>query len=292
VDDGKSIISVGEITKPATVLIEKISDGIGGLFKPFQTKRNAKAEAEAEIIKANTQVEVTEVHRRAMTRFIAEEAKKQENMEKITEKAISHLEDSANPKEMEDDWIANFFDKCRIISDNEMQSLWAKVLAGEANSPGFYSKRTVNLLNSLDKKDANLFTSLCSYVFFVHDEVVPLIFDFQYQIYSEKGIDFGILTHLDNIGLINFKNIGGFVLNIPTKRINIFYYGKPLNLEFQKDGNNQLELGTAMFTQVGEELFRICGSKPLDGFIDYIIKKWSAMGIPISSPYPQKNKSL
>ena len=35
---------------------------------------------------------------------------------------------------MEEDWIANFFDKCRIVSDSEMQSLWARVLAGEANA--------------------------------------------------------------------------------------------------------------------------------------------------------------
>jgi hypothetical protein len=41
----------------------------------------------------------------------------------------------------------------------EMQNLWAQVLAGEANSPGTYSKRTVNFLSSLDKKDAALIYS-------------------------------------------------------------------------------------------------------------------------------------
>ena len=96
-------------------------------------------------------------------RFVAEEARKQDNIEKITQKAIPQLEKSSNPKNIEDDWIVNFFDKCRIISDDEMQSLWARVLAGEANSPGRYSKRTVNFLNSLDKVDANLFTALCGF---------------------------------------------------------------------------------------------------------------------------------
>lgn len=30
-----------------------------------------------------------------------------------------------------------------------MQTLWARILAGEANAPGKFSKRTVNLVGSL-----------------------------------------------------------------------------------------------------------------------------------------------
>ena len=56
---------------------------------------------------------------------------------------------------MSDDWIANFFDKCRNVSDREMQDLWARVLAGEANTPGSYSKRTVNFLTTLDSEEAD-----------------------------------------------------------------------------------------------------------------------------------------
>ena len=39
-----SIVNLGDLSKPATVLIEKISDAIGGIFKPYQIKRIAKAE--------------------------------------------------------------------------------------------------------------------------------------------------------------------------------------------------------------------------------------------------------
>jgi hypothetical protein len=44
----QSLINLSELSKPATVLIEKISDALGGVFKPFQIVRVAKAEAEAE----------------------------------------------------------------------------------------------------------------------------------------------------------------------------------------------------------------------------------------------------
>jgi len=41
------LANLGELTKPASVLIEKISDAVGGVFKPYQIVRVAKAEAEA-----------------------------------------------------------------------------------------------------------------------------------------------------------------------------------------------------------------------------------------------------
>jgi len=201
--DPFSLIKIdGEISKPATVLIEKISEAVGGYFRPYQTRRVAKAEAEAALIKEQAEIEITDLHRRALARFVSEEAKKQENIESITEKAIPQLDDSSNPQNMENDWITNFFDKCRIVSDEEMQLLWAKVLAGEANSPGTYSKRTVNALGSLDKHDAQLFTALCSFGAIIEGEPSPLIYDTHESIYKAQQITFDTLTHLDSIGLI------------------------------------------------------------------------------------------
>lgn len=284
--NGTSLINFGDISKPATVLIEKISDAIGGYYKPYQIKRVATAEAEAEIIKAQAQIEVTDLQRRALVRFVAEEAKKQENIEQISRKAFPHLEDTAKPENMENDWIANFFDKCRIVSDEEMQSLWAKVLAGEANSPGSYSKRTVNFLSSLDRADADLFTSLCGFGWFLGN-IVPLIFDAQEAIYNGRGINFGSLSHLDDIGLVSFENITGFKYMKLPKRTIIIYYGTVLNIEFQKEVDNDLELGHVLLTKTGQQLARICGSRPIDGFQNYVIERWMNKGLILSSPVPR-----
>ena len=285
--NGKSIVNLGDLSKPATVLIEKISDAFGGCFKPYQIKRVAKAEAEAEIIKAQAQIEVTDLQRRAIGRFVVEEAKKQENIEKITEKAIPKLNDSATPQNVEDDWITNFFDKCRIISDNEMQSLWAKVLAGEANSPGTYSKRTVNFLGSLDKTDANLFTVLCGFGWFI-GEVVPLVYDAQASVYNDQGINFNTLTHLDDIGLINFGPFSGFKRTGFPKIITVAYYEAPLNIEFDKPEKNDLSIGKVLLTKTGQQLAPICGANKIINFQEYIIEKWSKQGLILSTPLQKK----
>ncbi len=271
------LIKLGELSRPATVLIEKISEAIGGIFRPYQIRRVAQAEAAADKIRAVSQIEITKLQRRALHRFLLEEAKKQSNIESITQKALPVVEENARPGEVEDDWIVNFFDKCRLISDEEMQVLWSKVLAGEANSPGRYSKRTVNLLASLDKTDAELFKSLCSFGWSLGN-VVPLIYDVLEGIYNNAGITFNSLKHLDEIGLISFDNLVGYrSMQLPQKIV-VFYYGSPVEIEFQNPENNDLNLGKVLLSKVGQELAPICGSEPCDGFKDYVVKKWGSFG--------------
>ena len=292
-EDGKSLINLGELSKPATVLIEKISDAVCGFFRPWQIRRVAQAEAEADRIKAlaqiGSQIEIAELTQRALGRFLAEETKKQHNMESITAKALPLLEANSVPQEINNDWITNFFDKCRLISDEEMQILWAKVLAGEANAPGKYSKRTVNFLGSLDKSDAAFFSELCSFAWFIGN-VTPLIYNLESSIYKEHNITFDNLQHLDDIGLLSLNVLTGYSrLKLP-KIVQVFYYRNPIIIEFSSVYENQLDIGKVLLSKIGLELAPICGSKPVPGFLDYVTERWIRQGLILSSPYP-KNPS-
>ena len=276
---------VGKWADPAKLLIEKISNAVEGTFKPFQTVRVAKADAEAALINAQSQVKITELQQRAMHRFINEEAKKQENIEAITEKAIPLLEANANPGKMDDDWVSNFFDKCRIVSDGEMQKLWGKVLAGEANAPGSFSKRTVNFIGSLDARDAIAFTKLCGFGWFISG-VRPLIYNCQDPVYTDFGVTFDSLTHLDSIGLIAFNGVTSYtLLHLPKSGI-IHFYGQGYLLEFPSD-DYSFQTGAVMLTQAGQQLAPICGASPAPGCADYVVKKWHDMNISVSCWLPR-----
>ncbi len=274
---GNSIINLGDLSKPATVFLEKISDAVGGVLKPYQIVRVAKAEAEADRIRAESQIEISDRQRRAMYRFFEEEGKKQQNMEEITRQALPQLGEESQPDKVEDDWIVNFFDKCRLISDEDMQKLWSRVLAGEANAPGSYSKRTVNFLSSLDKRDAELFRALCTFGWFLGG-VFPLVYDLGGDVYKRHGIHFGSLSHLDSIGLVRFDPLAGYKrLELP-KLTPISYYGSPVLLHFPKDTENTLEMGKVLLTKTGKELAPICGSQADPEFFEYIIEKWKKEG--------------
>lgn len=272
-DTSNSLVNLSGLTKPADTLIKKVSDAVGGWFAPYQIRRVAKAEAEAALIKAQSEIEITDLHRRAAHRFIEEEAQRQKNMENITAKALPQLDENAKPESMDNDWVANFFDKCRIVSDDEMQGLWSRVLAGEANAPGSYSKRTVNFLSDLDKVEAELFSKLCGFGWEI-GSLVPLVFDVQAEIYNKHGINFSTLSHLDNIGLVQFDGVAGFMNQELPKEYTVLYYDRALTLKQPHDADNTLHLGKVLLTKVGQELAPICGSKPVDGFWEYVKNHW------------------
>jgi hypothetical protein len=277
--EGGSLINLGELSKPATVLVEKISDAIGGIFRPYQIRRVAQAEAEADKVRAVSQIEISELQRRAVQRFFIEEANKQHNMESIAEKALPEILENAKPEEMEDDWITNFFDKCRLISDQKMQLLWSSVLAGEANTPGRFSKRTISLLSTLDKSDAELFRILCSYAWSKDGSALPLIFDMENPIYTGAGINFSALKHLDSIGLLSFESLSGYAQNNLNSTELLEYYGRVVSIEFPNPDVGMLDMGHVMLSKAGEELSAICGSSPCAGFADFVIEQWRARGM-------------
>ena len=272
-EGSNSLIDLSGLSEAAVALIEKVSGGVGGLVAPWQIRRVAEAEAEAAIKKAQSEIKITDLQRRAEQRRIKEDMRHQKNMEDITAKAIPHLNEEAKPDAMEDDWAANFFDKCRIVSDNEMQSLWSRVLAGEANAPGTYAKRTVNLIAELDKSEAELFTRLCGFGWLIGN-IVPLVFDDNAEIYNKHGLNFNTLSHLESIGLVQFDGIADFERRNLPKTFIIHYYSKPLLLEMPADVDNNLTLGKTRLTRIGQELAPICGSEPVDGFYEYVKDQW------------------
>lgn len=296
-DKPVNITLAGDLSKPAVTLIEKISDAVGGLARPFQIVRVAKAEARATVIHANAEIEVKGLQRRSMRRFIAEEAKKQVNMEQIIRDAIPLLEEKSTPQNVADDWITNFFEKGRIISDEDMQRLWSNILAGEANAPGTYSRKTVNLLSDLDKSDAVLFSEFCNFAWTIYEPtpaLVPLILNIKGEIFNRRGINFDSLAHLNSLGLIQFDSIIGFARMDLGSSVRAEYFGKSVSQAIPPPPNNYLAVGAALFTRSGTELARACTSASVEGFFEYVCGHWKRASnlanvpgpVPVQNPHP------
>jgi hypothetical protein len=306
------VANLGDLTKAATVLVEKIADAVGGFFQPFQVVRLAKAEAKAELIRSENKIEITDQERRAAWRWLKEEAKRQANMEDITRGALPLLAEKASPQDVENDWITHFFEKSRIVSDDDMQRLWSRVLAGEANVPGSFSRRTVNVLADIDKFDAELFTRLCGFGWMVEGHelphlkgtseedrphLVPLVFDASSQIYRDSGIDFQRLFLLQNLGLIQFDSLGiGFIWSPLPQTTTVSYHGRVLELTLRaiapKHPNNALVVGQVLLTRAGRELASIISPAPVEGFFDFVRDRWVRDSLlPEAEVGPHETKS-
>lgn len=274
--NSRSLISInlGDLSKPATTLIEKISNAIGLVYEPTHIRRIAKANVESRKIESLGAHDINEIQDRAVSRLIYEETKKQRNIESITQKAIPNISDNSKPENIEDDWISYFFEKCRSISDPEMQSLWSRILSGESNRPKSYSKRTIDLVSSLEKEEAHLFTSLCSFSVESGPIRIPLILDHNAEIYTVRGIRFRSLQHLESIGFINLHSgPGDFVLRNPrnNRMFIVRYYDFLVRLTVN-EGSNELKIGCVTLTESGAQLSPICGSQKNEEFQQYMIE--------------------
>ncbi len=288
-----------EALKPAArILVERIT---GVLTEPLRIRRIAKAEAdamkiiskgeaEAETIKVKSEIEISELRYRALQRFCSEEMIMQVNLEETINKAIGGIHEDAKPQEMDQDWIFNYLVSCKMVSDSKMQDLWAKILAGEANEPGSFSKRTVNYMKDISKNDAELIESLCNFTWVVNDEdmhSVPLILEpHNYsEIYTKNNIDFWKIKYLEEIDIVEVI-MSSFAPNpwkmkvYPSGNNHITYHGREIKLRIPEqesrydDGIHRISLGFVRFTSLGEQLLKICNIKPIDGFYEYVEKKW------------------
>jgi hypothetical protein len=233
------ILNIGDLSKPVTVLIERTADFIGGALLPVHMKRVARAKAEVRKIEALSNIEVTEIEERGLQRFIREEGWKQATMENLVRLALPGVKEDAKPEDIPFDWLFNFFEKCRLISDEEMQRLWANILSSEANEPNSFSKRTVDAVASFDKRDAELFTNLCSFGLINNshptEKVIPFIYDFHHEIYFRNGINFSALKHLEDIGLISLAMTGVFHKQGPSIPSTLRYGSTLIKIEIPED---------------------------------------------------------
>ena len=285
-----SLVNLSGLAKPVAdvtiVLINKIDKAIGGALLPWQLRRVAEAEADTFLIKKEAEIKCNTLEMRAMRRMNAQNMQYQKNYEKILAKTPIYLNEKAEPEKIENDWIFHAFEKFKKVSDDEMQDLWARVIAGEANSPGKFSKRTINFIETLEKEEAELFNKLmqfgCDFAY-PHNNT-PLIFNDKDEIYTKNNIDFSTLSHLKSIGLIDFNPLTGisltFTPSIPGRKKRwVGYKGNSLILESEIEN---LDIGKVTLTSLGEEIATLCDSEKNEDFFKYIIDKYTSLGYQVS----------
>ena len=255
-------------------LINKLSDAIGWYAAPHQEVRMAKAEAIKARINTESDIETADLIRRAAVRSVMEEITHQENLERIVEHALGGLLDNASPQDISDDFLTHTLNKCRIVSDDDMRELWGRILAGEANIPGTFSRRTINLVDDLEKGDAELFKSFCRFVVEIDGKVHPIIHGAAPTIYTDYGIDYAAIVRLKGLGLIDRP--GTFFaaeLGPYHSELSVQYFEETRKLTFPGEDGNTLLMGNSMFTPSGQELYSICAPDPVEGFFNYLTDK-------------------
>ena len=146
---------------------ETICYGIG--LAAFGRKKMANAEAYAAIKQAETETKVEFLKLKGqeeIAKYIsARESRKINNVKSVVEKATSHFmeEEKVSNEPVNTDWTNRFFSIVEDISDETLQDIWGRILAGEVKQPNSFSLRTLDLLRNVTKEEAELFVKASKY---------------------------------------------------------------------------------------------------------------------------------
>ena len=146
---------------------ETICYGIG--LAAFGRKKMANAEAYAAIKQAETETKVEFLKLKGqeeIAKYIsARESSKINNVKSVVEKATSHFmeEEKVSNEPVNTDWTNRFFSIVEDISDETLQDIWGRILAGEVKQPNSFSLRTLDLLRNVTKEEAELFVKASKY---------------------------------------------------------------------------------------------------------------------------------
>lgn len=211
----------GSVVTPITKLIECISGALGKTFEPRRMKKKAEAEAErikilSEALRENCDIPITinsneislsttdydDFLKRTQTRMAYQELKKQQNIENVANKAVAVLadEEAVAPDPVDQDWLMRFFNTVEDVGNEEMQEIWARLLAGEVKKPGTFSLRTLETLRNMTHEEAVAFEKMCAHCIMIVGSHA-ILQDEGYL--KEFGIPFGMLLKLSECGLIN-----------------------------------------------------------------------------------------
>lgn len=285
--------TVGYISQAVSRLLELVSKFCG----PGITRRQADADIYAALQKAKSirenpdmGIEYTEDGQlvrartpeelvcRAEQRELGEAIRQQNNLEAVLETAFYEIEQvtESSDESVDEDWFVRFLDIAKDISNEDMQRIWGKILAGEISKPGSFSLRTLDIVRNLSQKEAAVFQRVAPLIIIAIPSGACVI---SREHVTKYGVTYGEIVRLDECGLVNSNPFLSLTATVSDED-----HALALNRSVAlgaKSATNATEISTGVYTltAAGQELFRIVETEPNDEyFLDFAESVYNANG--------------
>lgn len=272
------------LSEPLKKLIEEVSKGVGSYYEPTKIRKKAKADSEAikdiskakaealaeeKMIAKKSDLKLIPVENRIKERIKFNNERRQRNIDQTITYAAQQLPEKVSKESVSSDWMANFFNKCQDVSDEEIQMLWGKILAGEISKPGTFSYRTLDVLSWLNKADANLLQKiLCN---FWDNGSLFLYRNNDGEIKELFGIEVINYKYYESLGILTTSDLSYTLKPIQE---NIFtYFGE--NYRFINISGHRQYIKVYWLTKAGSEIRLLCDLLPNKDMINILTSYYS-----------------
>lgn len=233
-------------------LLTQIGKIIHDSGEPKRIIKKANAEAEARKILAKTGVEGERlIGKKWDIRLENLNKIKESNLESTIYNSQNYLSNTQISTNLDQDWFLHFISLAQDVSNSEMQNIWSKILAGEFIKPGSFSMRTLNVLKTITKKEAELFEKYCSFVCII-DNNFGIKLQYGNITLNKFGFTLNELILLKDIGLVSNMHDRSCEIK-PNETKIIHYYDEKLSIT--NSSQRIFNYSTDSLTNVGNELY-------------------------------------
>lgn len=274
------------LVSPVNKLIDCVRSAAGKIFEPIHIKKMAKANAFAlktmqEAIDSSPELaqaynngmiqidnkDLSSLAVRSIERSLYQEMVKQQNLESVVAKTYGLLdgEPDVSDEPVDQDWMSRFVNSVETISDEDMQLLWAKILAGEIKKPKSYSLRTLEKLKNLSKEEALLFQKYCEFVidkngycYFVNEE----------ELLEKSCLNVGTILRFNDCGIANDATFLNVTYEVSPNEPESFY-NEEIIVVCKNKTSQPIDLNFQIFalTTFGHNLMTIINKKTSNDFL-------------------------
>lgn len=221
---------------------------------------------------------------RTQSRIDFKEKKKQLNLESVTAYAAEQLKDEPPVKDepIDEDWKTRFFNIAEEVSNEEMQALWGRILAGEIKKPKSYSLRTLELLRNLSKEEAECFMKFGQLA--ISSSGVSFIINFNDEKLLEEKyeLSFGERLLLEELGFLTANDLAFLIPETKENTAQITFQIGNVYVVATKDVNiRQQQVPALVFTKIGQELLQLIETKAELDYIQLLASKIREKGVVV-----------
>jgi Protein of unknown function (DUF2806) len=269
-------------------------------------KRRLEAEARVADAKADVDVELTrargEVQKnlilaegdfilfeQAVERLGFRELEHQRILVEILRKLIALAPRRLSEEPVGKQFIFDAIDNSQDTTNEGMQQLWAELIAEEFAKPGSFSPKTLSVMKSLRREDAELFATYCRFAWGFPEEAHKFVPNVQSLVHSDGFFDASIPRAVPNIyqdlvesevsyfRRVQLESLGLIKLNPHSQGVNwrlsredpltLHFHGRPYTIRIKAEQQVKPLVFTAdYFTPAGNELYSLCQAQPHEEF--------------------------
>lgn len=215
----------------------------------------------------------------AMVSILQKELNIQKTVALTLEEASQISDEQVSDEEVDPDWFTQWRENAQNVSKEDMQRVWAKILAGEIKAPGRFSLRTLGYVSLMSQHDAKLIDKIAPFAF------NKLIFQIKNEDWVKLEVTIGELIELEDIGIISGAVSIGFTRTIasqdPDKFSSVQVCHNKVVIITHNDPSEKLTMGVINITRVGREIILMGNSKANENYIKIVAELIKSKGFEV-----------